>query len=452
MNFKSATSAAVILSLIAASPFALAAVTETEAARLQSELTPLGAERAGNKEGTIPAWDGGYTKVWPGYQSGQPRPDPFANEKPLFQITAKNMDQYADKLSDGLKTMLQRYPTYRLDVYPTHRTVAAPQWVYDNTFKNATRARITYNGLSVEGAYGGIPFPVPKDAYEVMTNHLHAWKGESVKYYSGTYVVVGGKPVLATAGIINYQYPFYYRDGTPDRFNGYYSLARMATTGPPLKAGEASVVQEPVNKLDPGRQAWQYLVGQRRIRRAPTIAYDNPSFLTSGLSFYDEGNLFNGAMDRYEWKLLGKKEMFIPYNTQQFHTKKVDQVLGPDHLNPDYVRWELHRVWVVEATLAPGKRHALPKRRFYLDEDTWLAVLADSWDAKGQLWHTASTFPFIVPELPAVTVVPFVIYDFLKGAYSISSLLNGGQLYYQVVSRRAENDFSPATLAAEGIR
>ena len=452
MNLK-AIGAAVGMSLLAvANTFAFAAVTPTEAARLTSDLTPLGAERAGNKEGTIPAWEGGYTQVWPGYQSGQPRPDPFANDKPLFQITAKNMAPYADKLSDGVKALLQRYPTYRLDVYPTHRTAAAPQWVYDNTFRNATHVRLTYNGMSMEGAYGGIPFPIPKSGFEVMMNHLYAWKGESVKYDIGTYVVVGGKPILATAGTLSYQYPYYYRDGTPERFNGYYALARMITTGPPLKAGEASALHEPVNKLDPGRQVWQYLVGQRRIRRAPDVAYDNPSTLTSGLSFYDEGYLFSGNMDRYDWKLLGKKEMFIPYNTQQFYTQKVDQVLGPHHLNPDHVRWELHRVWVVEATLAPGKRHALPKRRFYLDEDTWFAVLADSWDAKGQLWHTGLTLPFIVPELPAVAVIPFVIHDLLKGAYSASSLFNERQRHYQIVPRRPENDFSPATVAAEGIR
>ena len=452
MNCKPIVAALVMLSLTTANPFSFAKVSATEAEKLKSELTPLGAERAGNKEGTIPAWEGGYTQVWPGYQSGQPRPDPFANDRPLFQVTAKNMEQYADKLSDGVKALLQRYPTYRLDVYPTHRTAAAPQWMYDNTFRNATRAKLTYNGMSMEGAYGGIPFPIPKDGYEVMMNHLYAWKGESVQYNLGTYVVVSGSPVLATAGTLNYQYPYYYRDGTLERFNGSFALARMLTTAPPLKAGEASVLHEPVNKIDPGRQVWSYLVGQRRIRRAPDVAYDNPSTLTSGLNFYDEGYLFSGAMDRYEWKLLGKKEMFIPYNTQQFYTQKVNQVLGPKHLNPDHVRWELHRVWVVEATLAPGKRHALPRRLFYLDEDTWITILADGWDARGQLWHTGLTLPFIVPELPATTVIPFVIYDLLKGAYSASSMFNERSLHYQILSRRPENIFSPAALAAEGIR
>jgi hypothetical protein len=452
MRFTTPALAAIVaLLLTTVNPFAFAEVSPAEAEKLKSELTPLGAERAGNKEGTIPAWDGGYTQVWPGYRSGQPRPDPFAGDKPLFQITAKNMEQYAGKLSDGIKAMLQRHPTYRLDVYPTRRTAAAPQAVYDNTFRNATRARLTHNGMAMEGVFGGIPFPIPKSAYEVMKNHLHAWKGESVKFDFGTYIVIGGKPVLSTAGTTSYQFPYYYQDTTPERFNGYYILAKIDTKEPPLRAGEALLIHDPINMADPGRQAWQYLVGQRRIRRTPNISYDNPNFFTSGMSFFDEQFLFIGNMDRYDWKLLGKKEMFIPYNTQQFHTQKVDQVLGPNHLNPDHVRWELHRVWVLEATLAAGKRHALPKRVFYLDEDTWLTILADSWDARGQLWHTASALPFIAPELPAVVVIPHVIYDFLKGGYSTVYLFNERQ-HYQSLPRRPESDFSPATLAAEGIR
>ena len=452
MTFTRAIAAAMlILPLAAAHPSATAAVSAAQASKLKSTLTPLGAERAGNRDGTIPAWEGGYTKVWPGYQSGQTRPDPFADEKPLFRITASNMEQYADKLSDGVQALLRRYPTYRLDVYPTHRTAAAPQWLYDNTFKNATRAKLSNNGVSVDGAYGGIPFPIPQNGVEVITNHLHVWKGESVRYDFGTYVVIGGgKPELATAGRLFYQYPYYFHDGSPDHFNGIYAMGRQTTTGPPLKAGEGGLIHEPVNKLD--RQTWVYLVGQRRVRRAPFIAYDNPSFLTSGLSFYDEGNIFSGAVDRYNWKLLGKKEMFIPYNTQRFYAQKLSQVMGPHHLNPDHVRWELHRVWVVEATLVPGKRHALPKRRFYVDEDTWLAVLADGWDASGKLWHTSSSFPFIAPELPAVTVTPFVIYDLRQGAYSMSSLLNEGQYQYQAIGRIPESYFSPASMAAEGIR
>jgi len=293
MKFKRATTALAILLLVIAPPFAGAAVTPGEAAKLQSELTPLGAEKAGNKDGMIPVWNGGYTTVWPGYRSGQPRSDPFASERPRLPITAQNMQQYADQLSDGVKALLQRYPTYRLQ-------------------------------------------------------------------------------------------------------------------------------------------------GQRQVQRAPNVEYDTPSFLTSGFSLIDEGLLFVGNLDRYDWKLVGKKEMFVPYNTQRFHLTKVDQALGPQHLNPDYMRWELHRVWVVEATLAPGKRHVIPKRRFYLDEDTWQALLSDGWDANGQLWHVGQAMPVLVPEQPGVVVLAHIIYDLLKDGYAASNLLNEQRRQYQTVIRWPE--------------
>ena len=451
MTFRWA--AMTILLLAIASQFAGAAVTPEEAARLKSELTPVGAEKAGNKEGTIPAWEGGYTTVWPGYRSGQPRPDPFDAERPRLQITAQNMSQYADQLSDGVKALLQRFSSYRLDIYPTHRTAAAPQWVYDNTFKNATRARLVPNtavGPQVEGAYGGIPFPIPKEGAEAMWNHSLSWHGEAFIYDTSSYIVTAnGKPLLATAGISEGQYPYYYRDGTLDSFDGNYWFRNLTTTGPPFRAGEKTLAIYPDGK---STQAWQYLVGQRRVRRAPTIAYDTPSFITSGFSFSDENSLFIGNLDRYDWKLVGKKEMFVPYNTQRFHLTKVDQALGPRHLNPDHMRWELHRVWVVEATLAPGKRHVMPKRRFYLDEDTWQVLLSDGWDAGGQLWHVGHAMPVLVPELPGVLVFACVIYDFLKSGYAASPLFNGQQRQYQVVQRWSKDHFAPATLAAEGIR
>ena len=442
-----------ILLLVIASHFANAAVTPEEAARLKLELPPLGAEKAGNKEGTIPAWDGGYTTVWPGYRSGQPRPDPFEAERPRLQITAQNMQQYADQLSEGVKAMLQRYPSYRLDVYRTHRTVAAPQWVYDNTFKNATRARLVANaskGPQVEGAYGGIPFPIPKDGAEVMWNHLIAWHGESVAYNIDSYVVpANGRPVLATATISELQYPYYYQDGALDSFGGNYWMAKLTTTGPPFQVGEKTLGIYSAGK---SLQVWQYLVGQRRVRRAPSFEYDTPNFVTSGFSFIDESSLFTGNLDRYDWKLVGKKEMFVPYNIQHFHTKNADQVLGPRHLNPDHMRWELHRVWVVEATLASGKRHVMPKRRFYLDEDTWQAFLYEGWDSRGQLWHVGHALPVLAPELPGVIALPYVIYDLLKNGYTATSSFNGQQRQYQVVMRWPEDYFSPATLVSEGVR
>lgn len=430
-----------------------AAVTPEEAAKLKSTLMPLGGEKAGNKDGTIPAWDGGYTKVPSGWKQGELRPDPFPNEKPTMQITAKNADQYADMLSDGVKALLKKYPNFRLDVYPTHRTASAPNWVYDNTLKNATRAKTKDGGISIEGAYGGVPFPIPHDGAEVMWNHLLSWQGESVEYGFRVYLVqADGKTVLASQAKNAREWPYYYKNGSLEKFSGEYQLFLTVQNAPPFKAGESLLVRDSVDMATNGRQAWQYLLGQRRVRRAPTIAFDTPDSVSSGLGYFDEVFIFNGSLEMYQWKLLGKKEIYVPYNNNRFYAFKDADLSRGGQLNPDTVRWELHRVWVVEATLAPGKRHVVPKRRFYVDEDSWHAVLADGWDAQGQLWRTQMAFPFVAADGPGVFSIPFANFNLLTGTWQMSTIWNETEPKYELVERKPSSHFTPDSLAGHGVR
>lgn len=430
---------------------AQAGVSVEEAGRLKSDLTPLGAEKAGNKDGSIPAWTGGYTKAPSGYKSGEPRHDPYANEKPLYSVTQKNMGQYADKLSEGQKTLLKKFPTYRIDVYPTHRTAAAPQWVYDNTFKNATRAKTPNNGGTVIGAYGAVPFPIPKTGSEVMWNHVLRWRGEAAEMPMRSYVVGSdGKAVLASEATNEFNFPFNYKDGSPDNHNGEFWNAIQITKAPSFKSGESLLIRDQM-EVEKGRQAWQYLVGQRRVRRFPTLGFDTPNPVNSGADMVDQAFVFNGYQEKYNWQLVGKKEMLIPYNSNRFFLQKDGETITPKHLNPDHMRWELHRVWVVEANLAPGKRHVEPKRVYYFDEDTWIAVLSDGWDAQGQLWHTALNLPWIVYELPGVLAEEFAVYDFNKGSYSA---LTFGEMPVQYKTMRPypAANFTPEAMAARGVR
>jgi len=453
MKHQSHLLIAALCGLLTAGQSALAAVTADEAAKLKGPLTPFGAERAGNKEGTIPAWEGGFTKVPAGYKSGQVRRDPFANEKPLFSISAKNADQHADKLSEGVKALLKKYPdTFRLDVYPTHRTAAAPQWVYDNTLKNATRAKTTQGGYAVEGAYGGIPFPIPKDGVEAMHNHRLRWQGET--YYMAFMNYMGtaeGKRVLVTRGWGKYQWPYYDKNGSLETSKGVYDQWIFRQTEPPFKAGESFLV---IDSVDKPRQAWQYLLGQRRVRKAPTIGYDTPNDVNSGQEYYDEAFVFWGELDRYDWKLVGKKEIYIPYNNNKYHMKSADERLMPHHLNPDTVRWELHRVWVVEAALAPGKRHVVPKRRYYLDEDTWGAIIGEGWDAQGQLWRTTMSQPSIIWEAPRVeTNYPWITYNLLTANWVTSGPdYERGEGWMKSLDRIPDTFYTPDSLAGQGIR
>ncbi len=441
--------AAFSLALVAAA--AQAAVTPEEAARLKSELTPFGAEKAGNKDGSIPAWSGGYTTPLPGFKNGGRRGDPFANEKPVLSITAENMAQHASKLSEGTQALLRKHPkTFRVDVYKTHRTAAAPQWVYDNTLKNATSAKL--DGDLVKDAFGGIPFPIPKSGKEVMANNELHWRGEAWRNdFRGYLGTASGQRVLSVEAVGEWQMP-YYANGQADKFGGDYWLIRMVNSGPPVRAGEAIVGRQNLDQDKTG--VWVYLTGQRRVRKLPNACCDTPTPATGGVASFDEVDVFSGRMDRFDWKIVGKQELYIPYNSNRMHVPAKDgDLLLANHLNPDHVRWELHRVWVVEATLKAGQRHQAVKSRYYVDEDTWVAVLGDRWDANGQLWKTNWAHPVVMPDLPATTPMQqWGFNDLISGAWYASGVVNERNRHYEIVQRRPDSFFTPEAMAGDGVR
>ncbi len=443
---------ALCLSLLALSVgTAGAAVSPEEAAQLNSTLTPLGAERAGNAEGTIPAWDGGYTTVPAGFENGHRDFDPFANDKPLYSITAANLAEHQDKLAAGVVQLFKDNPeTFRIDVYPTRRTASAPQWVYDNTLKNATNATLENDGLTVRGAYGGVPFPIPKTGIELVWNHQLQWRGEATEARYQVWTTTGeGRRILATAARDYAQYPYYYADGSAETTpNPKYMLAIQLAYEPAFRAGEALMVH---NTLDyhQGRTLWQYLVGQRRVRQAPSINFDTPNVVASGTNFVDETFGYGGSPERYDWNLIGKREMIIPYNNNAMMAHSDAEVLGERHANPDLVRWELHRVWEVDATLKPGSRHAVPKRKFYFNEDTWGTAIFDGWDAEGSLWRTSVNTPFVAPDIPAtVNFCGGFFHDHRTRAWvyncAMGTDVKGSQ--FSIVPKRTESYFSPQSL------
>ncbi|MCX2863353.1 DUF1329 domain-containing protein [Paucibacter sp. PLA-PC-4] len=431
---------------------AQAAVTADEAAKLRTTLTPLGAERAANKDGSIPAWDGGLVKPPTGYKNGDPRPDPYPGDKPLLQINAKNMDSHAAKLSDGVKALMKKYPDFRIDVYPSRRPAGAPQYVYDNTFKNATRAKLADNG--VEGAFGGIPFPIPKDGYEAIWNHRLAWTGVNTQTPLRVWVMTAdGRRSMASGGTQTFRRVYYDPDVAPDKFDGYYALGKFAASEPGSKAGEAILAHDGLNASAP-RGLWQYLVGQRRVRKAPSVGYDTPDAVTSGIGLFDEAfNLF-GPIDKHELKLIGKKELYIPYNNNRAALAKVADLVTPGTLNPNLVRWELHRVWEVEATLAAGKRHVAAKRKYYIDEDSWQIVLFDGWDAKGELWRTNYALMLTAPDMQGAVLgnVFWGGYDLQTGAYYLNMATNELPVQVKTLPSLQRSFFSPEELANEGTR
>lgn len=440
-----------IAALASASGAALAGVSADEAKQLGTTLTATGAEKAANKDGSIPAYTGGLTKAPAEYKAGDGlRPDPFAADKPLFAVDAKNMDKYGDKLTEGTKALMKKNPDYRIDVYPTHRSVAYPKWVADNTAKCAVGAKTANGGRSMEGCHAGIPFPIPKTGYEVMWNHLVRFQGVAynVKYRNWN-IDASGRPSVSTEGSIVQEYPYWDAEKAA---SGVSYKQRITYTGPARRAGEAMMIIDPLDYATSDRRAWQYLPGQRRVKIAPDFAFDTPNPGTGGTSTFDDVFLFLGSMDRFDFNLVGKKEMYVPYNTYRmaFASNK-DDLLKPKFLNPDQVRWEQHRVWVVEAKLREGKRHIYSKRTFYIDEDSWAIVASDQYDARGQLFRAGFAYQTPSYEASAPWADMHGLYDLIAGSYSLSGYTaeTGGVRQGKPASER---DWSPDALAGAGIR
>ncbi len=431
---------------------AQAAISPEEVKRLQGDLTPVGAERAGNADGSIPEWTGGLTDVPSGWKRGDDRPDPFAEEKPLFTITASNAQQYADRLTPGALALLKTYPEFKMPVYKTHRTAAWPQYVYDNIAESAVTAKLNDDGNGVSGVWGAIPFPIPKSGHEVIWNHNLRFIGTYRKVASANEVMIYNSGQRVEWTFANHVHFLYYDSliSDDDRKSGMIFRYTSSALTPARDAGDGNLALE---NIDPGkfpRQAWVYDPGERRVRRAPNLAFDTPD---RALDTVDDYDIFSGSPERYDWKLVGKKEMYVPYNNNRINSTKlgVAETYTAPVINPDLSRYELHRVWVVEATVRPDARHVYAKRVFYVDEDTWTILASDKYDGNGNLWRTALNFPVTAPEVPVTAGGFYVHYDLKVGAYySIFGVQ--GQSRGQTFDEEAPpaSFFTPAALRRRG--
>ncbi len=452
MRFLSSVLAASLVAVIAGQ--AQAGISAQEAARLGTNLTGVGAEMAGNADGSIPAYKGGLTTPPASFKPGDSmRPDPFADEKPLLVIDGKNVDQYKGLLTATTVELAKRYPTYRIDVYPTHRTVSLPQAVLANSLKNATDAKSLNGGLSIDNVLPGVPFPIPQSGSEAMWNHLLRYLGTNINTkYDSWNVDAAGVPTLSTTAVAFMNYPIYENMSKLITSTDIFYQMKLYYTGPARRAGEAIMLKDSADPLTQPRKAWQYLPGQRRVKLAPDLAYDTPNPGTAGANTYDDTFVFNGALDRFDWKLVGKQEMIVPYNTYKLTYAQDSKVLTtPNHIAPDYVRWEKHRVWVVEGTVKTGARHIYHKRRFYLDEDSWIALASDQYDSSGKLYRGAFTFLSQSYDKQTPDTSPFMIYDLVGGNYNINGIVGpyGGIKYIETLSKV---QWAPDALAGAGIR
>lgn len=434
----------------------MAAVSQQEADQLGTVLTPLGAQMESNVDGSIPAWTGGL-KPGAAPVSNRFLGNPFDGEKPLFTITAANAEQYKDKLTPGQMAMFKRYAsTYKIPVYTTHRTASAPQAIYDVAKRSAlnTQTVDSGNGLTNFSETRNYAFPIPKSGVEVLWNHLTRYRGlnqkrqitQATPQVNGNYTIIEFEDEFA--------FPQYMTGVDKEATANIFAYYKQRIVAPARLAGNVVLLHETIDQVKEPRLAWVYNAGQRRVRRAPQIAYDGPGSASDGMRTSDNGDLFNGAPDRYDWKLIGKKEMYIPYNNYLLGSPslKYADIIKPGHINQDLTRYELHRVWEVEGTLKPGERHIYAKRHMYFDEDTWQLAEVDHYDGRGQLWRVAEGMSVNDYEQGLAYYASMNLYDLIAGRYLIQGLNNEYKQGAEFGLKPKASDFTPAALRNAGIR
>ena len=449
---KSAAAGALTFALGLVAYPAFAKVSAEEAARLSAELTPVGAERAASQDGSIPAWTpaqqrGPITGVYPADAA-------IDAEKPLFTITLGNAAQYTDKLSAGHRELLRRFPTYKMNVYPAHRQVAFLDFVYAATIANATSCELIGTD-NPQNCKVGFTFPIPKSGAEVIWNHKVKWRGDGVARYNNQLIVQPSGEYQLTKLLeeANFYYATRINPVPLTRDTALFLKYLSETMQPPRVAGTILLVHERAGSGNEGRQAWLYSPGLKRIRRAPSACCDNPVEGTDGHQFFDQIDMFNGILDRYNWKIVGKREIYIPYNSNLIGSPKVKyaSLARPKHLNQDLPRYELHRVWVVDAELRPGTSHTLKKRRFYVDEDSWQIVLVDGYDNRDQLYQFQEGHLVFFQNILGTVTVPEVIYHLDSGRYFVTALANEDKPN-DYSKRFDENHFEASTVQKRSTR
>ena len=423
-----------------------------DATLLTTTLTPMGAERAGNADGSIPAWTGGL--VSPPLPANQDvKVHLFEDEQPLYTIDASNMAQYAELLTPATQYQITKFGM-SVPVYKTHRTSAAPQYVYDNTAKNAVNAKLDPRGgrLGFTGAYGGKPFPIIDTSdpliggAQLIWNHLTAWFDYSdYSSFAPGCVVINGQLILVAATAASSIYPYYDPNGSLETFDGYFSKGFYSYKAPGSVVGQEVLVWHSSNVTLNPDIVWTLLNGQGRVRKAPDQAYDDPNPSSNGISSLDESSGFYGNPSQYDWSVVGKREMLIPYNCNKQVFSTMQEMAGPHFIKPEYMRWEKHRVWVFEAKLHPGIHNVNSRRTFYSDEDTGLIMLGEGYDGNDDMWKGYMNTNFCIPSVPGTVEAQTMTFQLQTGDW----VINGVCGYGNIDNHKYEMSFPPSLFEAQ---
>ena len=402
----------------------LLAMSQTNAS---PELTVMGAEKSGNADQTIPPWTGGITSPPDGYEPGEVHPDPFADDKILFTIDYAGMAEFKDNLTAGHLAMMEKYPnTFKLNVYQTRRSASHPLRVLDHTEKYGGQARIVDDGAGLEGIVQGIPFPEPGNGEQAIWNSLVSFKGGSVKGYVNSAVPSDKGKYQLMVVLQEIEFPRQTEEATLENFDGILARGINYVKSPSTVAGVMVLFHTNLNSVEKERNAWIYNPKRRRVSRAPAIEGNTPTAASDGIHLSDQNGMFSGKITNFNWQLLGKKEIYMPYNAYQLHSDKItpDDIVRPEHINQQLARYELHRVWVVEATRKEQVDHPHKRRVYYLDEDSWRILAAEHYDDNDKLDRFSKSHTVNYYEVPVLASTLDSFYKLDSHQYFVQGLDN----------------------------
>ncbi|MCK9991602.1 MAG: hypothetical protein Dbin4_00122 [Alphaproteobacteria bacterium] len=457
MTTKNILFTAAIAGLLSSAAFA--GVPPEVADRLGKDLTPMGSQKSGNKEGTIPEWTGGLSHPPSNvtYKIGDRHPDPYADDKILFTITAANIGQYEKNLGELPKAMFKSYPdTYKVNVYQTRRSCAQPPAVYEVVKSNALNSVGSPTGAGFTGAIRSTAFPIPSTSQEIMWNHKLKFRNfKATRQFGFAAPTRSGDFTLYVA-----QDDVYQMYGDPavkdvSELNNISLKYISNTIAPARSAGNVVLIHETINVSEGARKAWVYSPGTRRVRRAPNIAYDNPLTNSDGMDATDNFGGYNGATDRYDWSYVGRQEAYMPNNNFRFAQRDLqykDILIPGGHLNQDVVRYELQRAHILEANVRPETRHIYPRRQFWIEEDSWFVLQNTAYDARGDMWRLHEQFSMTYYEVPVCDRVGAATYDLNAGRYLAGSLVNQEAQISWNADELKEDRYTPDAIRRLGVR
>jgi hypothetical protein len=186
----------------------------------------------------------------------------------------------------------------------------------------------------------------------------------------------------------------------------------------------------------------------------PNYLYDAPQIGFENNYTIDDPYLYNGPLDRFSWKIVGHKQLIVPYNSFGLlaFNREFNDVAKAQYIAADARRYEIHDVVQVEATVKSGVRHIAPRKELYFDPDSWLALVGEDYDGQDKLWKVAESYPAPIWEIGgACDVEPFAKYDLLNGRYVVDqgSFGSGTDIKYYPepsVSQLKDSFYSSETL------